>query len=81
MATESTVITLVGYDQSKNFQYTKGSTRGVTIDIPVIGFNDMPCEWAWVLKFENLQNEDKNEASKYLKFKPRNVHVNFGDIN
>lgn len=82
MVTDSTVITLLGYDQSNHFQFTKGSTGGVTINIPAINFNDMPCEWAWVLKFENLQQHDnKDHASKYLKFKPRNVNVNFGDIN
>ncbi len=53
IVTESTKITLLGYSQP--FTYT-GSSSGVTINIPVIDANNMPCDYAWILKMTDLSN-------------------------
>lgn len=50
--TPSTVVSLLGYPGT--FKWTKRPEGGISISIPPIPFNKMPCDWAWVFKFEGL---------------------------
>ncbi|KAK0048472.1 alpha-L-fucosidase [Biomphalaria pfeifferi] len=52
--TSDTQISIVGYPGQLTF--TALSMSGVKITIPTIPANQMPCEWAWVLRMENLKN-------------------------
>ncbi|XP_050414721.1 alpha-L-fucosidase [Patella vulgata] len=54
MPTTSTEVTLLGYPVP--FKWQKRSTGGIDILIPKIGFNEMPCKWAWTFKLTNLMN-------------------------
>ncbi|XP_069125098.1 alpha-L-fucosidase-like [Argopecten irradians] len=53
VGTSGTVVNLVGY--ADKLSWTPGNPSGITIQIPPIPFNKMPCEWGWVFKFSNLQ--------------------------
>ena len=50
--TMNTYVTMLGYRQP--FKWTTKTKQGILIQIPPISFHDMPCDWAWVLKLENL---------------------------
>ncbi|XP_048252457.1 alpha-L-fucosidase-like [Haliotis rufescens] len=53
--TKQTNVTLLGYP--KPLTYMPNPTgSGVMIDIPEIGFNEMPCDYAWIFKMTNLAN-------------------------
>nr|KAG5698124.1 hypothetical protein BaRGS_001719 [Batillaria attramentaria] len=52
-ASSQTKVTLVGY-KGAPFTFTPGSSGGMVINIPAIRFSDMPCEWGWVLKLEEV---------------------------
>ncbi|XP_052780779.1 alpha-L-fucosidase-like isoform X3 [Mya arenaria] len=49
-ASPDTKVTLLGYSDPLTW---KGS-KGISITIPAIPFNRMPCQYAWVLKLTNL---------------------------
>ncbi|XP_064595553.1 alpha-L-fucosidase-like [Liolophura sinensis] len=51
--TPTTQVTLLGY--SGTFSWKKGPGDGITIVIPPIPANRMPCKWAWVFRFEGLE--------------------------
>ncbi|OWF35293.1 alpha-L-fucosidase-like isoform X2 [Mizuhopecten yessoensis] len=53
-ATSATVVSLLGYPG--NLNYTRGSAGGLSIQIPPIPFNKMPCDWAWTFKMTGLSN-------------------------
>ncbi|KAK3612245.1 hypothetical protein CHS0354_039526 [Potamilus streckersoni] len=50
----ATTVTLLGYPDM--FSWEPGSMGGITINIPSIPFNKIPCQWAWVFKFQGLKN-------------------------
>lgn len=52
-ASANTVVTLVGYSGSP-FNWTENPSGGITVVVPDINLNDMPSQWAWVLKLTNL---------------------------
>lgn len=52
--TTATVVSLLGYQG--NFDWSKGPTGGIEIKFPLIGWNMMPCKWAWVLKLDGISN-------------------------
>lgn len=52
--TTATVVSLLGYQG--NFNWSKGPTGGIEIKFPLIGWNMMPCKWAWVLKLDGISN-------------------------
>ena len=45
-------VTLLGYDQT--ISWVSEQPKGITLNIPAIPFNKMPCSYAWVFKMENL---------------------------
>lgn len=45
-------VTLLGYPNP--IEWKKGPSKGITLTIPAIPFNQMPCNYAWVFKMENL---------------------------
>ncbi|XP_064609241.1 alpha-L-fucosidase-like [Liolophura sinensis] len=47
-----TRVTLLGYEGE--FDWQPGTSGGITVEIPPIPINRMPCKWAWTLKFQNL---------------------------
>lgn len=49
----NTVVTLVGYS-GPSFNWTANASGGITVVVPDINLNDMPSQWAWVLKLTNL---------------------------
>ncbi|KAK7491267.1 hypothetical protein BaRGS_00017538 [Batillaria attramentaria] len=51
-----TRVSLLGYSGAP-FKFSGQTTQGVTITIPAIPFTSMPCQWAWVMKLENLANQ------------------------
>ena len=53
--TETTVITLLGYPSPLTYK-PNPTGSGVFINIPKIGFDEMPCDYAWVFKMTNLSN-------------------------
>ncbi|XP_052093375.1 alpha-L-fucosidase-like isoform X2 [Mytilus californianus] len=51
---KDTTVQMLGSDIS--FQWTKGASSGMLIQIPLISHNQMPCKWAWTFKISNLLN-------------------------
>ncbi|XP_046360961.1 alpha-L-fucosidase-like [Haliotis rufescens] len=51
----ATTVTLLGYPGY--FDFKSGATSGMTVMIPAIPFNRMPCQWAWVFRLDNLKNQ------------------------
>lgn len=51
---EFTTVSLVGY--TGYFTWKPLEPTGMEIDIPTIPASDMPCQWAWVLRFTELVN-------------------------
>ncbi|XP_046584535.1 alpha-L-fucosidase-like [Haliotis rubra] len=49
-----TNITLLGY--KGEFEYTKNPQGGITITLPNIPFNRIPCQWGWTFKIVGLAN-------------------------
>lgn len=49
-----TMVTLLGYSQP--ISWVPGGFGGLQMSIPTIPFNEMPCQWAWVFKLDNLKN-------------------------
>ena len=50
-----TVVTMLGY--SEPFEWIADSSQqGINVTIPVIPFNKIPCQWAWVLKLTFIAN-------------------------
>ncbi|XP_071106514.1 alpha-L-fucosidase-like [Haliotis cracherodii] len=50
----ATNITLLGYEGQ--FEYTKNPQGGITITLPTIPFNRIPCQWGWTFKMVGLAN-------------------------
>ncbi|KAK7112789.1 hypothetical protein V1264_012181 [Littorina saxatilis] len=49
-----TTVTLLGYSQP--IDWSKGKLGGLELTIPVIPFDQMPCQWAWVFRLDKLNN-------------------------
>ncbi|KAK6189935.1 hypothetical protein SNE40_001897 [Patella caerulea] len=54
IASKNTTVSLVGYPGT--FPFSRLSNQGISIEIPVISFNQMPCSWAWTFKLTNIVN-------------------------
>jgi len=46
-----TTVSLLGYDVP--LMWASHGT-GMDVLMPMIGANELPCKWAWVLKIDNL---------------------------
>lgn len=55
VASPHTTATLLGY-QGGSLQVQGQGSQGITITVPTIPFDQMPCQWGWVFKLENLSN-------------------------
>lgn len=51
VTTSDTRVTMLGY-KGKEFSWKGG--EGINITFPAISYNELPCQWSWVLKMENL---------------------------
>lgn len=51
----NTTVTLVGY-KGPAFQWLPLPTQGLQVVVPNIHLDDIPCQWAWVLKLTNILN-------------------------
>ncbi|XP_067673731.1 alpha-L-fucosidase-like [Haliotis asinina] len=51
----ATTVTLLGYPG--HFEFQAGATSGITITVPAIPADQMPCQWAWVFRLDNLKNQ------------------------
>ncbi|KAL4226684.1 Tissue alpha-L-fucosidase [Mactra antiquata] len=49
---KKTKVHLLGYPNP--IKYKQTSPKGITLTVPTIPFNQMPCDYAWVFKMENL---------------------------
>ena len=49
-----TKVTLLGYPQPITWSWAQ--LAGLQINVPVIPFDEMPCQWAWVFRLDNLAN-------------------------
>jgi alpha-L-fucosidase len=58
-ATTSSTISMVGY--SGKIPATINPAGGVIIDVGSIPANQLPCEWAWVFKFDKVTGMPKKE--------------------
>lgn len=54
VSSSSTIVSMLGYDG--NFDWKPNPGGGIEVTIPPITINKLPCNDAWVLKLENLQN-------------------------
>ncbi|XP_046357814.2 alpha-L-fucosidase-like [Haliotis rufescens] len=54
VTTVATTVSLMGYQG--NFNWKKGNTGGIVIEIPPIPVNKIPCMWAWSFKLTGLSN-------------------------
>ena len=54
VSSAKTTVSMLGY--AGNFKYTARSGGGIIVTFPLIPPNQMPCQWAWVLKITNLTN-------------------------
>jgi alpha-L-fucosidase len=52
---DTTGVSLLGY-HGDALSWKRAPSGGMTITIPSINYNNMPCEWAWVVKLEGLKN-------------------------
>ena len=52
-STSSTTVNMLGY-KGEAFKWAAHSGGGMDITFPAIPTNQMPCEWAWVLKIDDL---------------------------
>ncbi|XP_052223787.1 alpha-L-fucosidase-like isoform X2 [Dreissena polymorpha] len=60
--TQNTEVTLLGYDTPIKWTASAAHAQGITVLIPAIPFNKMPCNYAWVLKLENLASLPRHYA-------------------
>ncbi|KAL3877697.1 hypothetical protein ACJMK2_035363 [Sinanodonta woodiana] len=55
VTTSNTVVSLLGYPN--NFSWSPASSAGgIVIEMPYIPVSVLPCQWAWVFRFQNLAN-------------------------
>jgi len=52
-STPQTVVTMLGYRANLKWS-RRGPSGGIVVSVPAIHENEMPCDWAWVFKLENL---------------------------
>ena len=50
--TSATQVTMLGFNGS--LKWKAGQSGGLTVAIPAIPFDKMPCRYAWVFKLKNL---------------------------
>lgn len=55
-SSESLKISMLGYKGPKTFSWTSNPTGGVVVTMPALSPSEIPCKWAWVLKFKNLDS-------------------------
>ena len=54
MPSKGTTVTLLGY-KGDDIKWTKAASKGgLTLQLPIIPFNQMPCEWAWTFKITKV---------------------------
>ncbi|XP_067674057.1 alpha-L-fucosidase-like isoform X2 [Haliotis asinina] len=49
-----TTVTLLGYQGQ--FTWDKRASGGMTVNVPAIPANQMPCQWGWVFKLTGITN-------------------------
>ncbi|KAK2156463.1 hypothetical protein NP493_1971g00014 [Ridgeia piscesae] len=49
----TTTVRMLGYSGGP-FTWSKMPGGGMVVEFPNIPTNQMPCQWAWVLQFDNL---------------------------
>ena len=61
-ATGTTTVSMLGY--SGKIPLTINPSGGVYLNIGGIAANRLPCEWAWVFKFGNIQSANRYKVRK-----------------
>ena len=57
---------MLGYSAPLKFQPIQGG--GVVVNLPSVPANQLPCKWAWALKFTGLKNQKtKIDPEAYAK--------------
>jgi len=57
LTTPSTSVTLLGLKNPLHQpKLVGGTTNGMRVIFPQVNVNQLPCQWAWVLKMTNLKN-------------------------
>ena len=51
-----TNVTLLGYNSYPATFHWEKTNMTMAIDIPFIGYYQLPCRWAWVLKITSVLN-------------------------
>ncbi|KAH3796504.1 hypothetical protein DPMN_150073 [Dreissena polymorpha] len=75
--TQNTTVTLLGYDTPIKWTASAAHAQGITVLIPAIPFNKMPCNYAWVLKMQNLVLTIIN---KCIQFKHNCIFSNYSYV-
>lgn len=52
-ATSQTTVSMLGYKEPLKWT-SLGPSGGIVVSIPSISVDQLPCEWAWVFKLDNL---------------------------
>ena len=47
------MVTMLGYGASLKWN-SRGPDEGIVVHVPALADNEMPCQWAWVFKLDNL---------------------------
>jgi alpha-L-fucosidase len=53
VAGDDTTITLLGYDQPLDYTVV---SNGINVTFPSLTESELPCQWAWTLRLENLSS-------------------------
>jgi len=52
-STTQTKVSMLGYEPSMKWT-SREPSGGIVIHVPAINKNEMPCDWAWVFKLDNV---------------------------
>ncbi|XP_077869306.1 alpha-L-fucosidase-like [Saccoglossus kowalevskii] len=52
-STEKTTVQMLGY--ATMLSWKPNPTKGITVAMPTLNADQIPCQWAWVLKFKNIK--------------------------
>ena len=52
--TAQTTVTMLGYKDSLKWD-SRAPAVGIVVHVPAIHENEMPCQWAWTFKLDNVE--------------------------
>ena len=52
-STPQTTVSMLGYKESLKWS-SRAPDEGIVVTVPAIHENEMPCQWAWVFKLDDI---------------------------